>query len=268
MSRPAVTLTEAQGRALDELVSLHGADSRKLALVVGGSIAAGKARPDSDIDLYLVVTDEEFERVHREEGCFYGSWDPRRFSGVEIDGKVVGKRFLQEAAIRGNEPTRAFFAGAYAEFSHDPDIDELLPLIAAYPEAERERKLRAFWAFTKHYRWVGVQAFELGNDYAARRCALELVFFASRLALAHNRVLYPCHKSLTAAVETCADLPVGFVAASRELLAAPTPAALVALYDLVAAHFAAYDYPDQERIGFILDQEWSWFSGLQPAADS
>ena len=106
-------MTDRQREAIAELVRLHGSEPSKLALVICGSLATGKAREASDVDLYLVVTDEEFERVRAEEGCFYGSWDPARFSGVEIDGKIVGKAFLQEAAVRGSEPTRASFESAY-----------------------------------------------------------------------------------------------------------------------------------------------------------
>jgi len=102
-------MNERQRTAIDELVRLHGNDPKKLALIICGSVATGKARENSDVDLYLVVTDEEFERVRSDEGCFYGSWDPKKFSGVEIDGKIVGKSFLVEAAARGSEPTRASF---------------------------------------------------------------------------------------------------------------------------------------------------------------
>ena len=213
------------------------------------------------------MAEEEFERTRSTRGCFYGSWDPDKFSGVEIDGKIVGKSFLKEAAVRGSEPTRASFESVYTEFSHDPEIDALLERIAAYPEREREQKIKAFYAYTKHYRYVGEQAFELENGYFARRCVIELVFFAARLALAHNRVLFPCHKSLFAALERCEDLPPGFVDSSRLLLESPSLLALIAYYEKVSDFFSRYDYPDQERINFIVENEWSWFSGLPSVGD-
>ncbi len=260
-------MSERHCKAIDDLVSLHGNDPNKLALIICGSLATGKARADSDVDLYLVVSDTELERARAEEGCFYGSWDPSRFSGAEIDGKIVGKKFLQEAAVRGSEPTRASFEGAYTEFSRDPEIDRLLNRIAVYPEAERERKLKAFYAYTKHFRYLGEQAFELENDYFARRSVIELVFFAARLALAHNRVLFPCDKSLFTALESCEDLPSGFIASSRRLLESASQAALIDYYEQVSGYFHRYDMPDQERISFILENEWSWFSGLPSLAD-
>jgi hypothetical protein len=254
-------------KAIDELVRLHGNDPSTLALVICGSLATGKAHEDSDVDLYLVVTDKEFERVRAEEGCFYGSWDPAKFSGAEIDGKIVGKKFLQEAAIRGSDPTRASFESAYTEFSHDPEIDTLIERIAAYPELERERRIKAFYAYTKHYRYVGEQAFELGNDYFARRCVIELVFFAARLVLAHNRVLFPCDKSLFAALDRCEDLPPDFSSSSRRLLESSSLATVIDYYEMVSGYFGQYDFPDQERISFILENEWNWFSRLPSPRD-
>jgi hypothetical protein len=260
------TMSARHRDAIDELVRLHRDDETKLALVICGSLATGTARDHSDADLYLVVTNDEFERVRATSGCFYGSWDPNRFSGVDIDGKIVGKRFLEEAAERGSEPTRASFEGAYTEFSRDPEIDALIERIAAYPEGERERRIKTFYAFVKHYRYLTEQAFELRNEYFARRSALELVFYASRLALAHNRVLFPCHKSLFAALERCAELPPGFVDRSRRLIESPEAQAAIDYYEMVTDCFD-YDYPDQERISFILDNEWGWFSGLPFAGD-
>ncbi|MGD0272388.1 MAG: nucleotidyltransferase domain-containing protein [Gaiellaceae bacterium] len=263
--KPATS--ERHRKAIDELVCLHRDDPNTLALVICGSLATGKPHADSDVDLYLVVTDEEFERVRAAEGCFYGSWDPNRFSGVEIDGKIVGKRFLQEAAVRASEPTRSSFESAYTEFSHDAEIDELIARIAVYPEWEREAKIKAFYGQVKHHRYVGEQGFLLGDEYFARRSVTELVFFAARLVLAHNRVLFPCHKSLFTALGRCEDMPPGFVESSHELLRNPSLAAAIDYYEQVIDYFNEYDYPDQERISRVLEQEWSWFSGLPSLGD-
>ncbi|MGD0165757.1 MAG: nucleotidyltransferase domain-containing protein [Gaiellaceae bacterium] len=260
-------ITGRHREAIDELVRLHGDDPNKVALVICGSLATGKAREGSDADIYLVVTDDEFEQTRAMEGCFYGSWDPNEFSGIEIDGKIVGKRFLEEAAVRGSEPTRASFEGAYTEFTTDPEIGELIKRISAYPEWERDAKTKTFYAFAKHYRYVGEQGFLLGNDYLARRCVMELVFFAARLVLAHNRVLFPCHKSLFAALERCEDLPSRFVERSRRLLENPSLPETIDYHEKVSNYFSEYDFPDQERISFILENEWSWFSGMPFAGD-
>lgn len=47
--------------ALNQLVELLKPDPTIRAIITAGSIAQGKARENSDIDVYIVVTDESFE---------------------------------------------------------------------------------------------------------------------------------------------------------------------------------------------------------------
>ncbi len=49
-------------RAIDRLSAAYSDDPRFLALIIGGSVAKGFARPDSDVDFMIVATDEVFER--------------------------------------------------------------------------------------------------------------------------------------------------------------------------------------------------------------
>ena len=47
-------------RAIENLIESIKKDERFLALIIGGSVAKGMEREDSDIDVILVATDEEF----------------------------------------------------------------------------------------------------------------------------------------------------------------------------------------------------------------
>ena len=58
-------MTENQQKAMDRLIELHINNPKYLALIICGSIATGKSRIDSDIDLYLISTDEEFQRIQK-----------------------------------------------------------------------------------------------------------------------------------------------------------------------------------------------------------
>ena len=254
-------MTENQRQALDLLVKIHRPDHSKLALVITGSIASGRERESSDIDLYLVVTDEAFQEVRRNRRYFYGSWDPKEFYGVGIDGKVVGKEFLREAVRRGSEPTRASFINAYAEFSKDPEIMPLVRQIAVYPEWEHEDRCRAFYGMMKHFRYEGEPAFRNRNLYYFRSCVQNLVFFAARLVLAHNRILYPCRKSLFRVLEYAADQPVDFRTGSEKLIGCTDVAPFIEYYESIAREYSCYDMPDDVRIGILLENELNWFTG-------
>lgn len=48
--------------AIEKLVAGIKQDKKFLALIIGGSVAKGMERDDSDIDIVLVATDEEFEK--------------------------------------------------------------------------------------------------------------------------------------------------------------------------------------------------------------
>lgn len=259
---------DARHRAVvEELVARNRDDPTRIALILCGSVANGTARENSDVDLYVVVTDEELERVAREKRFFYGSWDPDAFSGLGVDGKIVGMRYLREAVARANEPTRASFVGARPVFSRSAEIAELIRRIGIYPEWERDAKLRVFYGQVKHARYVGEEGTQLGDAYLARRCFMDLAFFAARLVLAHNRVLFPCHKRLFDVLARCREMPSGFLERTRALVANLDLDTARPYFEDVIAFFRAYDHPDAERVGLVLEDESRWFWGTPAPAD-
>jgi hypothetical protein len=63
-----------------------------LAAFLGGSLAAGTARPDSDVDLYVVTREEDYETLWEKRSDFVRSWgeprsleDVRDFEGLGFD---------------------------------------------------------------------------------------------------------------------------------------------------------------------------------------
>ena len=259
-------MTGNQQQALDLLVQIHKPDPSKLALIIIGSLASGRERESSDIDLYLVLTDEAFKMVQQNRSYFYGCWDPKEFFGVGIDGKVVGKEFLREAGKRGSEPTRASFIDAYAEFSKDPEIMPLVRQIPVYPEWEHEDRCRVFYGMMKHFRYEGEQAFQNKNLFYFQSCVQNLVFFAARLILGHNRILYPCRKSLFRVLEHAADQPNDFRAQSEKIVGCIEVAPFIEYYESITQKYLCYEMPDDKRIGILLENELNWFTGA-PAFD-
>jgi hypothetical protein len=255
------TMTRNQRQAIDLLIQIHKPDPMKLALIIIGSLASGSERKSSDIDLYLIVTDEAFKNIQQHRSYFYGSWDPQQFFGVGIDGKIVGIEFLREAVKRGSEPTRASFLNAYTEFTKDPEIVELVRQIPTYPELEREPRCRAFFGMVKHFRYEGEQAFQSNNRFYFQSCVQNMVFFAARLVLAHNRILYPCRKSLFRVLEQAVDQPSDFMAQSINLLDYKDSVSLIDYYESIVQHYSCYEMDDDERIGILLENEMNWFTG-------
>jgi len=142
-------MTESHRLALEKLRNLDIDNSDVIALIICGSLACGKERSDSDVDCYLVHTDDAFGEVKRKKTFFYGTWNPEEFFGVSIDGKIVSMDFLRKAVTDASEPTRASFIDAYALFSRNPDIDSLIRQIAVYPDHDQFRRARAFYSYVK-----------------------------------------------------------------------------------------------------------------------
>jgi hypothetical protein len=253
-------MTENHQKAIDELVELHKNNPDTIALILCGSVARGDARIDSDIDLYLVVKDEKFDLVNETKSFFYGSWEPDKFSGIEIDGKIIGIQFLRDAVRRASDPTRVSFQAAYTLFSYSKEVDELIKKIYIYPEWEHDKRIKTFYAYVKHYRYVGEDAFRQGNDFLSMHCVMELIFFSGRLVLAHNKVLFPCRKAFFKAIGTCKDMPDHFIEMSRDLLKNQNLETMINYYEKIIDFFKEYDYPDMERIGLILENEWTWYT--------
>ena len=57
-------------RAIDRLANEYTDDTRFVAMIIGGSVAKGFARPDSDVDFLIVATDDEFNRRRTQSDLF------------------------------------------------------------------------------------------------------------------------------------------------------------------------------------------------------
>jgi predicted nucleotidyltransferase len=126
-------------RAIDKLRDRFIADPRYLALLVGGSVAKGTAREDSDVDCSLVATDEEWlRRQEARDYSFYLKEEVCDYPGGYAEFRIYSLDFLKEVAKRGTETLRSQFFNAIIVFSHRPEIEEIVRRIPIFPEAERE----------------------------------------------------------------------------------------------------------------------------------
>lgn len=129
------------------------ADPRYRALIIGGSLIKGYGRPDSDVDVMLITTDEEYERLSaNHEATFYRD-DLVTYEGGYVDGKYLNVQFLHDAATKGSEPTRWSFKNAIIAYSDIPNLQELIDKIVQYPIAEQETKIRAFYGQLVIWNW-------------------------------------------------------------------------------------------------------------------
>ena len=138
----------AHGKAIDRLKG----EPDVSVVLLGGSIAKGTERPDSDVDLIVVVGDAAYAaRLSQNRVTFFWT-DLTNWPGGYVEGRFVSRSFVLAAAERGSEPTRWSFTGVRAVWGDDPEILAAIPRIPVYPEADRERRMDAFMAQMVLYR--------------------------------------------------------------------------------------------------------------------
>ena len=92
-------------------------DPEVIALIFGGSVAKECARPDSDLDAMVVVSEEVYERLAAENNTTRTVSGRCTYEGGYWDLKYMTKAYLAEAADRGSEPTRNSFMKSRVLFS-------------------------------------------------------------------------------------------------------------------------------------------------------
>ena len=260
-------------QTIQRLADAYRDDPNFPALIIGGSVAKGWARPDSDVDFMIVATEAEFDRrrrsttpgelfINRTDLC-----DDDYPGGGYVDGKIISVSFLEKLAQHGNEPSRAAFNGAFLAYSHLPGLEELIKQIPVYPEHDRDKRMRSFYCMAFMGRWLMNEATRHNNPYTINRAASQLVLYAGRLILAYNRTLYPFHKWLMQALEEARDKPADLIKHMHALLNEPTPENADTLFEQVKA-LVDLDVPDLEAYTwFMTEVEWSWMSDSTPLED-
>jgi predicted nucleotidyltransferase len=92
-----------------------------LALILVGSVARGTERATSDVDVYLVVTDDAFAAAQSARRVAYIDTEAATYD-CYVDVKLVSPRYLERAVAHADDPTRASFLGARTVFDHQTAV--------------------------------------------------------------------------------------------------------------------------------------------------
>lgn len=207
-------------QSIANLTAAFEKDPTVLALILGGSIAHGFAKPDSDIDVTIVVAPSEYQRRQREHQLHYNNRTLCTYDGY-IDGKYVDVDFLKLVATRGSDPIRYAYHGNRILFSRIPDLDALLAQIVRYPIEEKQERIERFAAQLLAWRWYYSEAIRQQNDYLRFLAIQKLVLFGTRVVLAYNELHFPYHKWMLRVLASAPRQPEGLQADIATLLTLP-----------------------------------------------
>ncbi len=208
---------EHHEKSTENLMGYFKGDEAVLAIVLGGSVAKGCERPDSDLDAIIVVTDEKYadlEKSNRLSECIEGYCT---YKGGYFDIKYCTVQYLRTLAQRGSEPSRNAFVSAKCLYSKNPEINDLIPQIGVFQKNLKEEKLFSFYSalsLNNGYFWRVSQ----NNIYLRHKAAADIVLFGFRLLLQDNEVLFPCHKALLQTVKSLKNKPENIVEKANAFL--------------------------------------------------
>jgi predicted nucleotidyltransferase len=248
------------------VVAAFEADEAVLAVLLAGSIAHGFARPDSDVDIAIIVTPDEMVRRREAGALTYFDRSLATYEAGYVDGKYHDLGFLRDVAARGSDQARYAFVGARPLFSRVEGLDALLAAAVRYPIEEQAERIERFAGQLLAWRWYHGEAIRLGERYLELLSVQKVVLFASRIVLAANALLFPYHKWMLHVVAAAPDRPTALLDDIGALLAAPTAEGIAGVSDAVLAHYSL----DLDRLAtawpmhFMRDTELAWMTGTPP----
>lgn len=189
-----------------------------IAIVLDGSTVKGNARPDSDIDAIIVVTEEKYAELAAQNRLAEVIPGHCTYEGGYFDIKYKTKAILRRAAEHASEPTRNAYVKAQVLCTTDTEIPALVAAIERYPEHTVADKIRCFCANLQLNRGYFLNIVPEDNSYMRAHLAQEIVYSVYRLILIENRALFPCNRRLEETVRACKKRPDNILELGRAFL--------------------------------------------------
>jgi predicted nucleotidyltransferase len=245
--------------AIARYVAREAAHPDTLAVIVSGSLARGTERDTSDIDLYLLVSEERWLRAMDDRRLMYTEREGIGYEGGYFDVKLATLSYLADAAERGDDPVRDSFVSSRIAFSRVDDLAERIASVGVVPESSWDARVASFLAQARlHGGYFLRQAYESGDALLLSHASVHLATSAARAMLAVNHTLFSGPKYLAATLASLGSKPAGFDALLSALLATPTPATADAVLESLEAFVGATLPSDETLSTFILDNELAW----------
>lgn len=181
-----------------------------IAVILGGSVAKDCARPDSDIDGYIVVSEEIYSKRAKENHTIETLTDMCTYKEGYFDVKYMTKAILKLAAEKASEPTRNSFISSKVLYTQDPEIETIVSQIPVFQEKEFEEKMLSFYSnfwLNTYYFWKGCHP----HGYMKIHTVNEIIYSVYRMILQENKILFPSNRRLEEFVDKAPSRPKDIV---------------------------------------------------------
>jgi predicted nucleotidyltransferase len=240
-------------------------DPRVLGIVLDGSVASGRERPDSDVDLILIMSEGAFADAWRDNQLMRVEREGVTYEGGYYDIKLGSVGYLQRAADRADDPTRAALLDARVVWSRIDGLEELVAAVPRLPDEAWEQRMASFIAQVRlHQGYFLRQAAEHDNHFLLHHAATHLVGAGGRALLALNRTFFQGQKYLDQTLAGLERVPDGYAAAARAVLDDPGPQTGGRYRDLIESYHPWPLSDDETLSTFLRGNELGWYSGEAP----
>ncbi len=246
-------MLECHRKTIENLKEQFIMNSDYQAFFVIGSVARDEARPESDVDFYLVVDEQRLADCSARNATSLEAHEHCVLPCTEANGYLTSLADLMKTRDHGNEIDRWTFTKALVVFSKNPEINKLVAEIPFYREQGRIRRMESFHSQMYYHISFFEFAYYSQTKYLIYETATKLILSIGRLILADNRILYPNRKWFFRELRKAPDKPAGMCEAMEAFLDAPTIEAGHQLIQMVEEH---KEYPlPPEGTKARIDQE-------------
>jgi predicted nucleotidyltransferase len=253
--------------AIDIFLERYQGDESVLAVLLAGSLAHGFAGPDSDVDVSIIVTSEEFKKRKAAHKLAFSIQDICSYEHGYVDCKVSDIAMLEMIAEKGSDPARYAFQDNKIIFSRISGLEALLERIVRYPVEQKDERRNRFAAQMLGWKWYYGEGVKKENKYIQFLALQKLVLFSSRLVLNDNELLYPFHKWMLRILETADRKPADMLAAIDDLFTDASldkvEAYVKKIFDFIGFSETTVDWPNY----FLKDSEQNWIEHEAPIDD-
>ncbi|HEX3076854.1 MAG TPA: nucleotidyltransferase domain-containing protein [Lachnospiraceae bacterium] len=238
-----------------------------LGVIIGGSVAHGFAGENSDIDLMLVLSDEDYKKAIETGDINYYETEATPYEGGYVDGKYTSIEFIKKTSMYGSEPARFAFKDAFVTYSKIEGLEELVKDACRYPLERKIENMEKFYAQFEAWRWYYYEGMKRNDEYLISISISNYVLFAGRLILAYNETLFPYHKWFMRVLEEVSSKPDNLLQYMNKVLETKSAESVELLYNSIV-NFHTWTTSDKHWcIRFMMDSELNWLEGCVPIAD-
>ncbi len=246
--------------SIEKLIEYFRDKEGIISVILGGSVAKGLERVDSDIDAMIVVTDEKFEELKSLNRATEVIRGHCTYEAGYFDIKYMTIDYLEVAAKKGSEPTRNSFVKSRVIYGDNETVHRCVEEIPVFQKCEKDDKMLSFYSalrLSSGYLWNSSK----DNPYLRTRSAADTVLFGIRLILQENEVLFPCHKSLFIALDRAEKKPEGIEEKAKKFLAELTEETKADFVNTVLDFIEYVPPTEYSKVlsRFVDDSEKWWF---------